>query len=143
LALGANSQPVYLTPSLLQKDTTVFSPETCTPAGKSEPNGECLKYRGQAFDSSKSTSFVAAGRNSEWKQNHYSLFANGAYGNDKIWLSKSKNLEKFEFVLADACNMTSGMLGLGKDSTFLNRLKGEKMIASRSYGLHVGVDIMN
>ncbi|RPA72902.1 acid protease [Ascobolus immersus RN42] len=143
LRLGANRQTVYLNPSLVQKDTTIFSPSTCTPPGSSSPNFQCAIYRGQLFDPTTSTSYVKGGRDSKWKQAQYGLFANGVYGNDKVEINAHKDLERFEFILADSCNMTSGLLGLGRDSTFLNRLKGENVISSRSFGLHVGVDIMN
>lgn len=142
LKVGSNAQTVYLSPSLVAKETTVFSPKTCTPPSSSEPVPACITYRGEVFVASESKTYKKGDKESKWKQNDYSLFANGAYANDKIQIGKN-SLDGFDFVLADACNMTSGLLGLGKDSVLLTRLKEEGKIASRSYGLHMGIDVMN
>lgn len=146
LNVGSNGQTVYLAPSLLAKDTTIFSPKTCTPSSSDTPNSACVTYRGGVFDSIKSSSFKKGDKESKWKQNEYSYFAHGGYASDKVEVTTPKgkeSLDGLDFILADACNMTSGLLGLGKDSVFLARLVEEKKIASRSFGLHVGVDIMN
>lgn len=146
LAIGAEKQVVNLIPSLKQ-ETFVIGPASCTPKGSKQPTSDCILYRGGVYDETKSTSYeskqdeVFSYQNPQFRQ-----FSNGTYATDSIYLNgddKDWTLDNFSFGQADKCNLTSGMLGLGKDSTFLKRLMDDKKISSRSFGLHVGIDIWN
>ncbi|KAI5809780.1 hypothetical protein DFH27DRAFT_597708 [Peziza echinospora] len=75
----------------------------------------------------------------------YKTFSKGVLGKDTLGFAGDKGewqMKEFEFGVIDSTNIT-GMLGLGKDSTFLQKLRDDKKIGSKSFGLHVGVDIWN
>lgn len=144
--LGSNKQIVNLSPSLGQKETWVIGPEACTPKGQKAPKDQCVLYRGGVFDSSKSSSFTSESAEFEYRNQIYVTYSTGSQAKESIYLpGEDRDLEvkDYDFALVGSSNMTSGMLGLGKESVFLNRLFDDGKIASRSFGLHVGVDIWN
>jgi len=150
LVIGENDakQTVYLAPSTDNAHTFAISPKACTPPGNNTAWPGCVKYRGGVFDPTKSLYKPGSGdlTKLDWRNDQYTLFAAGAYGQGTITLSDKVGdvqLQDFEIGLVGACNMTSGFLGLGPNSTLLERLYKDGKIESRSYGLHVGIDITN
>jgi len=144
--LGSNKQVVNLAPSLSQTETSIIGPKACTPPGQKAPKDKCVLYRGGAFDKSKSTSFNASTDEFNYKNPTFGTYSNGPMGKDIVYLNGgdgSLEVNDYQFAVIESSNMTSGMLGLGKDSTFLKRLYDDGKIASRSFGLHVGIDIWN
>ena len=147
ISVGSEKQIVNLAPSLGQSASFLIGPKACTPKGGNSPKVNCTIYRGGVFDTSKSASFSAEGKGYDYINPTYSTFSKGTYVKDTLFLGAGDNgdwkLENYEFALIDSSNMTSGFLGLGKDSTVLKQLYEDGKIASRSYGLHVGLDIWN
>lgn len=146
LSIGSPAQIVYLTPSTNTDDTFAISPRACTPPGNTTPLEGCVKYRGGVFGPKQSSTYKPGkGGVFEWKDDQYVLFADGKQGEDTVHLKgdDTVSLKDFAFGLVDACNMTSAFLGLGPGSTLLARLVKDGKIGSRSYGLHVGIDIEN
>ncbi|KAG0642453.1 aspartic peptidase domain-containing protein [Tuber brumale] len=150
LIIGENDakQTIYLAPSTNNAHTFAISPKACTPPGNNTVWPGCVKYRGGVFDPTKSSFKAGSGDSTKlnWKSDQYTLFADGIYGQDSMTLPDKAGdvqLKDFEIGLVDACNMTSGFLGLGPNSTLLGRLYKDGKIESRSYGLHVGIDITN
>lgn len=150
LVIGENDakQTVYLAPSTNNEHTFAISPKACTPPGNDTAWPGCVKYRGGVFDPTKSLFKPGSGDSTklDWRNDQYTLFADGVYGQGTVTLSDKVGdvqLKDFEVGLVDACNMTSGFLGLGPNSTLLERLYKDGTIQSRSYGLHVGIDITN
>lgn len=146
---GGSTQVVYLTPSTNTNHTFAISPKACTPPGNSTVWPGCVKYRGGVFDPANSPTYKAGSGDAsklDWNNGQFVLFAEGTYGQDTVTLKDMGGdvpLKEFELGVVDACNMTSGFLGLGLGSTLLERLVKDGKIDSRSYGLHVGVDITN
>ena len=144
--LGSNKQVVNLAPSLAQTETSVIGPKACTPPGQKAPKDKCVLYRGGAFDESESTSFNAGTDQFNYKNPTFGTYSNGHMGSDTVYLNEgdgSLEVNDYQLAVIESSNMTSGMLGLGKDSTLLKRLYDDGKIASRSFGLHVGIDIWN
>lgn len=146
VSIGDGSQPVYLTPSTSTDDTFVNSPQTCTgnttTATTTAVVDSCVSYRGGVFRTSKSSSWKSESEKFSWRNDDYGVFADGGHGQDTFVLSGGGvTMKKFEFAVVDACNMTSGFLGLGRNSTILARLLADGVIGSQSYGLHVGIDL--
>ncbi|KAF8429014.1 aspartic peptidase domain-containing protein [Tirmania nivea] len=141
--LGSNMQVVNLVPSLTQTETSIIGPKACTPPGQKAPKDKCILYRGGAFDESKSTSFNAGTDKFNYKNPTFGTYSNGPMGKDTVYLDGNLEVNDYQFAVIESTNMTSGMLGLGKDSAFLKRLYDDGKIASRSFGLHVGIDIWN
>ncbi|RPB23042.1 acid protease [Terfezia boudieri ATCC MYA-4762] len=144
--LGSNKQVVNLAPSLTQTEISIIGPKACTPPGQKDPKDKCILYRGGAFDESKSTGFNAGSGEFNYKNPTFGTYSNGHMGKDTMYLNGgdgSLEVNDYQFAIIESSNMTSGMLGLGKDSTFLKRLYDDGKIASRSFGLHVGIDIWN
>lgn len=144
VSIGDGSQLVYLTPSTSADDTFVNSPQTCSATTTAVAANSCVSYRGGVFRTSKSSSWKSEDQKFSWRNDGYGIFADGNHGQDTFVLSGGDvTMKKFEFAVADACNMTSGFLGLGRNSTILARLLADGVIGSQSYGLHVGIDLSN
>lgn len=146
LTIGTPPQTIYLNPSINTDDLFGISPKACTPTGNATALASCTKYRGGVFSSKGSSSYTATGDTFTWKDDQYILFANGTQGKDTVVLLDGEDdisMEGFQFGLIDACNMTSGFVGLGPNSALLGRLVKDRLVGSRSYGIHVGVDIEN
>lgn len=144
VSIGDGSQLVYLTPSTSTDDTFVNSPQTCSTTATTAVVNSCVNYRGGVFTTSKSSSWKSENEKFSWRNDGYGFFADGGHGQDTFVLSGGDvTMKKFEFAVVDTCNMTSGFLGLGRNSTILARLLADGVIGSQSYGLHVGVDLSN
>lgn len=146
VSLGAGSpQLVHLTPSTSTDETFVTSAQSCTAPGDSTVLSACVSYRGGVFTASQSSSWKPATAKFSWRDDEYVLFANGGRGQDTVALvGGGVTLKAFGFAVVDTCNVTSsGFLGLGRNSTLLGRLVADGTVGSRSYGLHVGVDLNN
>lgn len=145
VSLGASSpQLVLLTPSTNTDDTFVTSAQTCTVPGNTTPLSACVNYRGGVFAPPQSPTWKQGSAGFSWRNNQYVLFANGSRGKDDFaLLDGDVTMKAFEFAVVDNCNMASGFLGLGRSSSFLARLVADKAIWTRSYGLHVGIDLNN
>lgn len=144
VSIGDGSQLVYLTPSTSTDDTFVNSPQTCSATATTAVVNSCVNYRGGVFTTSKSSSWKSENEKFSWRNDGYGFFADGGHGQDTFVLSGGDvTMKKFEFAVVDTCNMTSGFLGLGRNSTILARLLADGVIGSQSYGLHVGVDLSN
>lgn len=145
LSIGTSPQLVYLIPSTSSDDTFVNSPQTCTPPGDLTPLQSCIDYRGSVFTPPHSSSWKSGSSSGSakfnWKNDGYGLFADGSRGQDTVALSTGVALKGFEFALVDAANVTAAFLGLGRNSTILERLVADGTVGSRSYGLYVGVDL--
>lgn len=146
LTLGSDKQIVNLVPSVQQSVTSVFGPKACIPAGQTTPVAQCALYRGNLFDPQKSSSFSASGKEFNYKNQIYVTYANGPLANDTVHMTVNNGdweFKGYNFALIESSNMTSGMLGLGRNSTFLQGLYDKQKIASKSFGLYVGIDIWN
>lgn len=145
ISIGASpSQLVLLTPSTSTDDTFVTSAQTCTVPGNTTALSACVDYRGGVFTPPQSPTWKQGSAGFSWRNNQYALFANGSRGKDAVTLLDGDvTMKAFEFAVVDSCNMTSGFLGLGRNSSLLARLVANGAIWSRSYGLHVGVDLNN
>lgn len=146
VSLGVSSpQLVHLTPSTSTDETFVTSPQSCTAPGGSAVLSACVSYRGGVFTTSQSSSWKPGTAKFSWRDDEYVLFANGGRGQDTVALvGGGVTLKAFGFAVVDTCNVTSsGFLGLGRNSTLLGRLVADGTVGSRSYGLHVGVDLNN
>lgn len=146
VSLGVSSpQLVHLTPSTSTDETFVTSPQSCTAPGDSTVLSACVSYRGGVFTTSQSSSWKPGTAKFSWRDDEYVLFANGGRGQDTVALvGGGVTLKAFGFAVVDTCNVTSsGFLGLGRNSTLLGRLVADGTVGSRSYGLHVGVDLNN
>ena len=144
ITIGSNSQTVYLNPSLTESETFLIGPQACTPKGESSPRKNCTIYRGGVYTGPDSTTYSAESTDFSFENGQYSIFAKGSHAKDNVKGQDGEfELDGYGFGLVQSSNMTSGMLGLSKNSTFLQRLVDEKKIGSRSFGLHVGIDIWN
>lgn len=146
LAIGTPPQTIYLNPSTNTDDSFAISPKACTPTGNATALAGCVKYRGGVFLSKDSSSYTATGNVFTWEDDQYVLFVDGSQGKDTVALlddGDDISMKEFPFGLIDTCNMTSGFIGLGPDSTLLKRLVKDGQIGTRSYGIHVGIDIEN
>lgn len=145
VSVGAGSQLVYLTPSTSTDDTFVNSPKTCTPSsGNTTITASCISYHGGVFGPPQSSSWKPGTAEFSWRNDEYGVFADGDHGQDTVVLAGGDlTVKKFDFAVVDACNLTAGFLGLGRNSTILARLVADKVIGSQSYGLHVGIDLSN
>ncbi|KAI5851338.1 aspartic peptidase domain-containing protein [Morchella snyderi] len=146
LAVGTPPQTIYLNPSTNTDDSFAISPKACTPTRNATALAGCVKYLGGVFLSKDSSSYTATGDVFTWKDDQYGLFAGGNQGKDTVVLLDDEDdisMKEFSLGLIDTCNMTSGFIGLGPDSTLLKRLVKDGQIGTRSYGIHVGIDIEN
>lgn len=146
LAIGTPPQTIYLNPSTNTDDSFAISPKACTPTGNATALPGCVKYSGGVFLSKDSSSYTDTGDVFTWKDDQYVLFADGNQGKDTVALlddGDDISMKEFPFGLIDTCNITSGFIGLGPDSTLLKRLVKDGQIGTRSYGIHVGIDIEN
>lgn len=145
VSIGAGPpQLVLLTPSTSTDDTFVTSAQTCTVPGDTTALSACVDYRGGVFMPPQSSTWKQGSAGFNWRNNQYVLFANGSRGKDAVsLLDGAVTMKAFGFAVVDSCNMTSGFLGLGRNSSLLARLVADKAIWSRSYGLHVGIDLNN
>ncbi|KAF8472587.1 aspartic peptidase domain-containing protein [Kalaharituber pfeilii] len=146
LTIGSTKQNINILPSLTQSTTFIIGPQACTPKGAKGPTDDCVLYRGGVFDTMKSSSFVVGKEEYNYRNSKYVAYSDGTLGKDRIVFQGEYGeweLKDFEFSVVISSNMTSGLLGLGRDSAFLQKLVDEKKIGSRSFGLHLGIDIWN
>ncbi|PGH02770.1 hypothetical protein AJ79_07535 [Helicocarpus griseus UAMH5409] len=107
---------------------------------KTQPTGNCHWFRGNVFDAAKSDSFVDAENTDvyDFRSNNNKDWVVGAWGNDTISLKPDTTIEQLPLYTPKAGTPPQGSIGLGRASTFLNALKSQKKIASRSWSLFWG-----
>ena len=82
---------------------------------------QCALYRGGLFDPQNSSSFSASNQVSNYKNQIYSTYSNGLLVNDTVHMTVDNGdweLKGYTFTLIGSSNMTNGMLGLGRNSTY-------------------------
>ena len=138
IQIGTPAQLFSLTPSLLLNNTYVNNAATCG----NNPNDTCLSVIGGGFESQDSSTFRQASSDS-WngsaEADADSLIGVPAlYFNDVLTISASQLLPGFPVLIQTGANVYGG-LGLGQNSTFINRLVEAAFAPSRSWSLFTGV----
>lgn len=139
LQIGSPGQILSLTPTTLLNNTAVTNRETCS----SSTNTSCIESIGGGFNPSDSSSFRTATSDS-WNgsvETDLDSLINvpSTYFNDILALSSSRTLPGFPLLLQPAGAAVFSMLGLGANSTFINRLVEAGLAPSRSWSFFAGV----
>lgn len=138
IALGSPPQLFSLTPSTLLNNTYINSISTCGP----NPNGTCLSVIGGGYSSSASSSFRAStidAFNGSTEGGADNLIGQPAlYFNDLLTVSANQLLPGFPALVLSGAPIY-GVLGIGKNSTFINRLVEAAFAPSKAWSLFTGV----
>lgn len=142
MQFGSPGQIIALTPSTLMNNTVVTNRESCG----SDANSSCIQSIGGGFDPSKSSSFGASTADA-WNgsvEADIDLFINQrtTYLNDELTVAvdqSSQSLSEFPLLLWNKEASIYSELGLGRNSTFINRLAEARLIPSRSWSFFAGV----
>jgi hypothetical protein len=104
--------------------------------------GQCLAWRGGAFDPFLSSTWTPLNLNSAYASEDpfINLRAN-IFGLDTLQLNQSASTLEFPFYIPrGGLDLRMNSLGLGRDSTILNTLFNNGMIASRSWSIFGGLE---
>lgn len=143
LQVGTPGQILALTPSTLVADSVLTNRATCG----TDANSSCIQSIGGGFDASASSSFIAStadGWNGSSVKTDLGALINvpSTYFNDLLTVAvgqTSQKLPGFPLILNPAAGSIYSQLGLGPNSTFVNRLVEAGLAPSRSWSFFAGV----
>ncbi|KAL8644532.1 MAG: hypothetical protein Q9226_007715 [Calogaya cf. arnoldii] len=141
LSFGTPSQALALDVSADWDNTYIFDGASPCDVDRTTSTAiQCSAKRGGLLDEGGSTTWkqfsnlTAAGAARERKEDT----SKNTFGTDSVKINSTFSLEKFPFGVIRNGPQVFNVLGLGRNSTFINRLLSVGAIASKTWGLAVG-----